>query len=251
MIRVLIADEDAAVRTAVRVLLADHAEFSVVGDAADGPSALALARKVRPDLIVLENALPGLTGIDVARTARAELPDTAILFLTTDPAVRDLALGAGATAFVPKDAPSDELLRAIRASVAALNVRRRLRDLPPPWRRAFELLLGSRLLTETQVQTLLADQHPHESPAAAILRLGLVAQQDLADVLARASGTAVVSLGLYPEIAAPIDPTEPRLSSRRLVDPVDRSAARLLPLRPAVSSMRRCSFAAPWLGCSS
>ena len=47
----------------------------------------------------------------------------------------------------------------------------------------------------------------HESPASTILRLGLISQQDLADVLARAGGTAVVSLTPYRELAAPIDPT--------------------------------------------
>ena len=230
MIRVLIADEKDEVRAAIRSLLADQAGFSAAGEAADGPTALALARSLRPDLIVLENALPGLQGIDIARIAAGELPDTAVVFLAADPAVRDAALSAGATAFVPKDAPSDELLRAIHASAAALKVRRTLREVAPQWRRVFELLLGSRLLTEEQLQTIVARQNPHESPATTILRAGFVTQQDLADALARASGTAGASLGPYPEIDAPIDPTEPRLSSRRLVDPVERGAARLLPL---------------------
>src|SRR5207253_2198773 len=104
--------------------------------------------------------------------------------------------------------PSDELIRAIQASASALKLRRGLRDLPPQWRRVFELLVGGRLLSDEQLQTLLARQNPHESPASTILRLGLISQQDLADVLARASGTAVVSLSPYPELAAPIDPTE-------------------------------------------
>jgi len=229
VIRVLIADEKDEVRAAVRALLAEQAGFSAAGEAADGPSALALARSLRPELIVLDHALPGLSGIELARIVTAELPDSALLFLSADPAVRDAALAAGGTAFVPKDAPSDELIRAIQASAAALRLRRELGDLPPPWRRAFELLVGGRLLSDEQLQTLLARQNPHESPASTILRLGLISQQDLADVLARAGGTAVVSLSPYPELAAPIDPTETRLSAPRLVDPVERAAARLLP----------------------
>jgi 1,2-diacylglycerol 3-beta-glucosyltransferase len=229
LVRVLIADEKEDVRAAVRALLADQAGYSAAGEAVDGPGALALARSLRPDLIVLDNALPGLSGIDIAQTVAAELPDTAIIFLAADPAVREAALAAGATAFVPKDAPSDELLRAIHASVAAHKLRRGLREISPAWRRVFELLLGSRLLTEEQLQSLLLQQNPHESPATSILRQGLVGQQDLADALARASGSAVASLAPYPELVAPIDPTETRLSAPRLVDPVERSAARLLP----------------------
>src|SRR5439155_12197355 len=59
--------------------------------------------------------------------------------------------------------------------------------------------------------------------------LGLVGQPELADILARATDTPLVSLAPYPEISAPIDPTESRLSSPRLVDPVERDAARLVP----------------------
>jgi cellulose synthase/poly-beta-1,6-N-acetylglucosamine synthase-like glycosyltransferase/DNA-binding NarL/FixJ family response regulator len=230
VIRVLVADDHLAVRDGVRALLADESEISVVGEAADGPSTLALARSLRPDLIVLDNSMPGLSGLDVSRKITQELPGTGVVFLTMDPGLRDLALAAGATAFVPKDAPSDELLRAIRATAAALTARRQLADLRPEWRRVIELLLGTRTVGQSQMEDALGQRAPHESPAATLLRLGLVSQADLADVLAHASETPLVSLTPYPEIAAAIDPTESRLSSPRLVDPVEHDAARLVPL---------------------
>ncbi|HEV8536928.1 MAG TPA: response regulator, partial [Candidatus Limnocylindria bacterium] len=229
MIRVLLADDDLAVRDGVRALLAGEREINVVGEAANGLATLSLTRSLRPDLLVLDNAMPGLSGLDVARKIRDELPETGVVFLSMDPGIRDLALAAGATAFVPKDAPSDELLRAVRAAAAALTNSRHLADLRPEWARVVELLLGTRIVGEAQLQEALAQRATHESPATALLRLGVVNQPDLADVLARASGTPLVSLAPYPEIVAPIDPTESRLSSPRLVDPVEREAACILP----------------------
>jgi len=228
--RVLIADDQRLVREGVRKILDADPAISVVGEATDGPSALALARKLRPDLILLDNIMPGLSGLDVARILASELPEIGIVFLTVDPGSRDLALAAGATTYVQKDAPADELRRAVHATGAALVTRRRLSGLRPDWRRVIELLLGSRALTEAQVDDALARAGAGESLGATLTRLGLVAQAELADVLARASGTPLVSLAPYPEIAAPIDPTESRISSPRLVDPVERDAARLLPV---------------------
>jgi cellulose synthase/poly-beta-1,6-N-acetylglucosamine synthase-like glycosyltransferase/DNA-binding NarL/FixJ family response regulator len=228
--RVLLADDHVAVRDGLRAVLADQRDIEIVGEAADGPSTVAAARHLRPDLIILDNSMPGMTGLDVARTLRDELPWTGIVFLTMDPGIRDLAITAGATAFVTKDAPSDELIRAVRATAQALVVRRHLNDLVPGWRRVLELLVGSRAATETQIQTALAERVQGESFVMTLLRRGVLGQPELADVLARASETPLVSLAPYPELGAPIDPTESRLSSARLLDPVERPAARLLPL---------------------
>jgi cellulose synthase/poly-beta-1,6-N-acetylglucosamine synthase-like glycosyltransferase/DNA-binding NarL/FixJ family response regulator len=229
VIRVLVADDQSAVRDGVRTLLAAESEIAIVGEADDGSTALNLARRLRPDLIVLDDSMPGLGSLDVARMVLTELPGTAVVFLARDPALRNLALAAGATAFVPKDAPSEELLRALRASVAGVTARQQLSALRPEGRRAVELLLGSRVLTWEQVQDALAKRANGESLAATLVRLGLIGQPELADILARATDTPFVSLSPYPEIGAPIDPTETRLSSARLVDPVERDAARLVP----------------------
>src|SRR5438093_1546143 len=229
VIRVLVADDHLAVREGIRTLLANEREITIVGEADDGSTALALARTRRPDLIVLDDSMPGLGSLDVARKTLAELPGTAIVFLARDPGMRDLALAAGATAFVSKDAPSAELLRALRASTAAVIARQQLSALKPEGRRVVELLLGSRVMTEVQVQEALAKRASGESLATTVVRLGLLGQPELADILARATDTPLVSLAPYPEISKPIDPTEARLSSPRLIDPVERDAARSVP----------------------
>jgi cellulose synthase/poly-beta-1,6-N-acetylglucosamine synthase-like glycosyltransferase/CheY-like chemotaxis protein len=217
------------VREGVRTLLANEREITIVGEADDGSTALALARRLRPDLIVLDDAMPGIGSLDVARNILAELPGTAVVFLARDPGMRDLALAAGAMAFVSKDAPSEELLRALRASTAAVTARQQLSALRPEGRRVVELLLGSRVMTQEKVQEALAKRAAGESLATTVIRLGLLGQPELADILARASDTPLVSLAPYPEIGTPIDPTEARLSSPRLIDPVERDAARSIP----------------------
>jgi cellulose synthase/poly-beta-1,6-N-acetylglucosamine synthase-like glycosyltransferase/CheY-like chemotaxis protein len=229
VIRVLVADDHLAVREGLHALLAKEREMAIVGEADDGSTALELARRLKPDLIVLDDSMPGIGSLEVARTVLAELPETAVVFLARDPGMRDLALAAGATAFVSKDAPSEELLRALRASTAAVTARQQLSALRPEGRRVVELLLGSRVMTGEQVQEALAKRASGESLATTVVRLGLLGQPELADILARATDTPFVSLAPYPEISAPIDPTESRLSSPRLVDPVERDAARSVP----------------------
>src|SRR5207237_8935032 len=98
--RVLLADDHVAVRDGIRAVLADERDVEVVGEAADGPSTIAAAQALRRDVIVLDNSIPGMSGLDVARVLRDELPWTGIVFLTMDPGIRDLAIAAGATAYV-------------------------------------------------------------------------------------------------------------------------------------------------------
>ena len=229
-IRVLIADDHAAVREGVRGVLATEDGIDVIGEAADGPSALRLVRELRPDLVVLDNSMPGLSGLDVSRKLAAEHPDVAVVFLTLDPALRDLALAGGAMAYVLKDAPSDELVRAVRATTTAIAARRRLAGLPSSWRRALDLLVSTRTLRDAQLDAILAQRQPEESLATLLRRVDAVAEPQLADVLARAAGTPLVSLAPYPEIGRPIAPTEDRLAATRMVDPIDPAAARALPL---------------------
>jgi len=119
--RVLIVDDHLAVREGVRAMLETEASLTVIGEAADGVEAVHKALELRPDLIVLDNSMPGMTGLQVARRIHPELPGTAIVFLTLDPGIRDLAFASGATAVVLKDAPPEEIVQAVRAAAATIG----------------------------------------------------------------------------------------------------------------------------------
>jgi DNA-binding NarL/FixJ family response regulator len=115
-LRLLIVDDQALVRAGFRLILEAQEDVEVVGEAEDGDAAVAAARELRPDVILMDIRMPGLDGI-AATSAITALPDPPrILILTTF----DLnsyvyeALRAGASGFLLKDAPPDELLAAIR-----------------------------------------------------------------------------------------------------------------------------------------
>jgi DNA-binding NarL/FixJ family response regulator len=97
--------------------LASEPEFEVVGEAADGVAAVELAKKLRPDLIVMDVVLPRLNGIDATRQISKDLPQAVIIGVSVYPSRGYAArmLEAGARAYVLKDSGPEDLLRAIRA----------------------------------------------------------------------------------------------------------------------------------------
>ncbi|MFJ1930135.1 response regulator [Streptomyces sp. NPDC088131] len=117
VIRVLVADDQAVVRTAFAGLLATQPDIEVVGEAEDGTAAVRMAAEHRPDLALLDIRMPGLNGIEAAREIIAGSGGaTRALMLTTfglDEYVYD-ALTAGASGFLLKDATFPELLHAVR-----------------------------------------------------------------------------------------------------------------------------------------
>lgn len=118
MIRVLVADDEALVRSGLAVLLRHEPGFEVVGSAADGLSAVRLAREQRPDVVLMDIRMPGIDGIEATRRLVAD-PATAsvrVLILTTFDHDANVfaALRAGASGFLPKDTEPDHLLDALR-----------------------------------------------------------------------------------------------------------------------------------------
>jgi DNA-binding NarL/FixJ family response regulator len=116
MTTVLIADDQALVRVGLRKILDSEPEITVVGEASDGQDAISSARRLRPDVVLMDIRMPVLDGIEAARRIVQAQPATRVLILTTfglDSYVYD-ALRAGASGFMLKDAPPEEIAAAVR-----------------------------------------------------------------------------------------------------------------------------------------
>jgi DNA-binding NarL/FixJ family response regulator len=116
-VRLLIADDERLFREALRVLLESEPGFQVVGYAADGTEAIALARRLKPDVLLLDLAMPRLPGLEALRsiTAGAAPVRTLVLTGSITPSDTLTALMNGARGIIKKDAPSELLFKSIRA----------------------------------------------------------------------------------------------------------------------------------------
>lgn len=115
VIRVLLVDDHSLVRSAVKQAISAP-DVQVIGEAATAEEALLEAPRLRPDLILLDIDLPGMSGVDLVRELAPRLPDTKIVMLTVSTTRRNLidAIRFGAVGYLTKDLNGDALLRAIR-----------------------------------------------------------------------------------------------------------------------------------------
>ena len=115
--KVLLVDDHPATREELAALFDAEDDFTVVGQAASGESGIDLARDLNPRLIVMDIAMPGISGIEAARIVHAHNPDIGILMLTNHVSreLVDAALGAGAGGYVHKNRAYEELIPALRA----------------------------------------------------------------------------------------------------------------------------------------
>jgi len=116
-IRILIVDDHAILRQALRLMLEGEPELEVVGDAANGREAVAMTEKEMPDVVLMDMVMPGLNGLEATRQIRKRSPKTRVLILTgymEDEQILS-ALRAGAAGYVVKRSDTEELLLGIRA----------------------------------------------------------------------------------------------------------------------------------------
>jgi DNA-binding NarL/FixJ family response regulator len=120
MTSVLIADDQALVRMGLRKVFETEPDMTVAGEAADGEEAVAAVRRLRPDVILMDIRMPALDGIEATRRITAAQPAARIVILTTfglDTYVYE-SLRAGASGFMLKDAPPEEITAAVRVVAA-------------------------------------------------------------------------------------------------------------------------------------
>jgi DNA-binding NarL/FixJ family response regulator len=134
-IRVLIADDQALVREGLELLLGQYPELEVVGVAADGESAVAMAAELRPDVVLMDLVMPGIDGVDATVQILAAMPRTQVVILSAyaDDESIFAAISAGASGYLTKDSGGEQIRRAVatvHAGGALLDphVQRRLLD---------------------------------------------------------------------------------------------------------------------------
>ena len=118
--RVVLTDDDAGMREGLRSLLAEHADIEVVGDAADGQSAIDRARELAPAIVVMDVEMPGMGGIEATRRVLAALPSIRVIGLSLHEDRHFVAAmrAAGASGYLRKDRIHEELAQALRAVAA-------------------------------------------------------------------------------------------------------------------------------------
>jgi DNA-binding NarL/FixJ family response regulator len=117
MIRVLLADDHSLVRAGIRSLLGAMAEVAVVGEAASGEQAIELAQREQPDVVLMDIAMKGITGLEAAALMRERLPGVRVVILSMHSGEEYVlqALRAGAAGYLLKDAATGELELALRS----------------------------------------------------------------------------------------------------------------------------------------
>jgi two-component system response regulator NreC len=117
MIRIVLADDHVVMRNGLKLLLERQPNFAVAGEAVNGREAVEICEKLKPDVLVLDIAMPNLNGIEAARQISTKLPHTAIVILSmhSDESYVLRALKAGARAYLLKDSAEADLINAIRA----------------------------------------------------------------------------------------------------------------------------------------
>ncbi len=119
-LRVLLADDHITVRHGLRLIIEGQPDMSVVAEASDGESAIAQAVALKPDVIVMDISMPGMTGLVATRKLKKLQPDAVIVTLTRhgDDAYLQELLRAGVRGYVLKQSPPTELVQAIRAAAS-------------------------------------------------------------------------------------------------------------------------------------
>jgi DNA-binding NarL/FixJ family response regulator len=195
-VRVLLVDDQALFREALRTLLEVRPEIEVVGEAGDGDAALRQAADLRPDVVLMDLHMPVLDGIAATRRLRVEQPDVRVLALTTFDEDEDVfaALRAGAVGYLLKDVTSDRLVEALLAAArgesvlqpsVAARVVARFAQLPDDGPRRPQPLVVPLSDRELEVLRLLAEGGSNREIAAGLFLAEGTVKNHVTNVLAK------------------------------------------------------------------
>jgi CheY-like chemotaxis protein len=128
--RVLLVDDNATVRTTLKVLLEEHADLQVVGEASDGDEAVVLAERYRPDVILMDIRLPRVSGVEATRQINKKLPQSMIIGMSSlyTPHSYNAMMAAGAVAFVRKEDVVEVLYKTLAFALYTYHPNRRPSD---------------------------------------------------------------------------------------------------------------------------
>jgi DNA-binding NarL/FixJ family response regulator len=118
--RILLADDHRITRDGVRLMLDQQPEFQVVGETGDGRKAVELAAELSPDVVLMDVTMPNLNGVEATRQIKAHKPDVKVIVLSMHLERQFVSetLAAGASGYLLKDSPSEELIKAVRTVLA-------------------------------------------------------------------------------------------------------------------------------------
>jgi NarL family two-component system response regulator LiaR len=220
-IRVLIADDHAIVRKGIRALLATEPQIEVVGEANDGLDAISAARRLEPDVILMDLVMPGMDGLEATRRLTACQPAACILVLTSfhgDDKVFP-AIKAGALGYLLKDSKPEELVEAIQqvhrgeSSLHPSIARRLLRELSAPSDRATE----PECLTDREIEVLrlVAQGQSNRQISVSLTISEATVRTHVSNILAKLNLNSRTQAALYAlrEGLASLNETEPMVTA--------------------------------------
>lgn len=192
-IRVVLADDHVLVRQGIRNILSNHSVLEVVGEASDGQEAVELTKQLRPDVVLMDIAMPGVNGIEATRMIKEHSPDTAVLVLTAyeDEGYILALLEAGAAGYLLKNSHGDELAAAVVAVQSGESVlspavaRKVLRRFIPGADGHVEPELDPLTERELEILRLAAGGLPNKAIAATLSLSPRTVQLHLAHIFAK------------------------------------------------------------------